>query len=231
MRSPHRGARPIIGRVRRESSTVVVLVGEVTGALLAELRQVPNIAVLRPPDAAGDGLAAGVEALREASRRASPFVVVPADPLAAVAAEWQAMWDVGRAPRGAAGFEARAGEALAAWHARQFELPDYYLVAAGAQPAPAGLGPGPTQDEPAPERGPSLHLGPIRAVRPRRVAVALVPTAGEADGPAQVAPVIQAIRSLPHGPWWPPLDEIIAAARSFYPGSLAESQDPLGAAR
>jgi hypothetical protein len=31
--------------------------------------------------------------------------------------------------------------------------------------------------------------------------------------------------------WWPPLDEIIAAARSFYPDSPAESQDPLSAAR
>jgi hypothetical protein len=235
------------------------MVGEVTGPLLAELRQIPNIAVLRPPGGAEDSLAAGVQALREASRRTSPFVVVPADPLAAVAAEWQAMWDVNRAPRDAAGFEVRAGEALAAWHAHQFELPDYYLVVARAQPVLAeqpgragvrarSAGPGPGSagaavrsregsagtrpgQEAQPPGGPSLHLGPIRAVRPRRVAVAPVSAAEAAGGAAQAAPVVQAIRSLPTGPWWPPLDQVIAAARSFYPGGLAESQDPPGGAR
>jgi len=33
-----------------------------------------------------------------------------------------------------------------------------------------------------------------------------------------------ALRSLEHGPWWPPLDELIDAARRFYAGGLAETQ-------
>jgi len=34
--------------------------------------------------------------------------------------------------------------------------------------------------------------------------------------------VLQALGSLPYGPWWPGLDEVIEAARTFYPGRLAE---------
>jgi hypothetical protein len=57
-------------------------------------------------------------------------------------------------------------------------------------------------------------------VRPRRVAVA-----GTADRPAaQAARVLDTLRSLEHGPWWPPLDEVLDAARRFYAGGLAESQ-------
>jgi hypothetical protein len=29
---------------------------------------------------------------------------------------------------------------------------------------------------------------------------------------------------LEHGPWWPPLDELIGVARRFYAGGLAETQ-------
>jgi hypothetical protein len=99
--------------VRRESSTVVVLVGEADGELLAGL-----------------------------------------------AAAWQAMWDVTAGPggqAGAAGFEGHAAQALAAWREKRFELPDYYLVAAPSQ----GEG-----------TGPDFYLGPLRAARPSRVAVA-----------------------------------------------------------
>jgi hypothetical protein len=64
-----------------------------------------------------------------------------------------------------------------------------------------------------------MYLGPLRAVRPRRVAVA-----GAARAPAQAAQILAALRSLEHGPWWPPLDELLEAARRFYPGSLAETQ-------
>jgi hypothetical protein len=32
--------------------------------------------------------------------------------------------------------------------------------------------------------------------------------------------VLHALGSLRHGPWWPPLDEIIATARDFYPATL-----------
>jgi hypothetical protein len=124
---------------------------------------------------------------------------VPADPLAAVAASWQAMWDVSR-QQDPATFETEAASAVADWRAGRFELPDYYLVLA---------------TEPA-EHGPDFHLGPLRSARPHRVA--FVPPAEPAQ---QAAAVLQALGSLRHGPWWPDLDEVIETARTFYPDSLA----------
>ena len=32
--------------------------------------------------------------------------------------------------------------------------------------------------------------------------------------------VLQALRTLRHGPWWPPLDELLDGARHFFAGSL-----------
>ena len=114
------------------------------------------------------------------------------------------MWDLSAESRGAAEFEARAADALAAWRAKQFELPDYYVVVPPS-------GPGGT--------GPDLYLGPLRGVRPRRVAIAR-----RADGPVQAAGIVDTLRSLEHGPWWPPLDELLDAVRRFYAGGLAETQ-------
>ena len=201
--------------MRRESSTVVVLAGEVRAGLLAELGRSGNVAVARAPAAgtepgAPEPAAArpawetGALAMREAARRQSAYVIVPDDPLADVAAAWRAMWEVGVGPTAAAAFEERAAEALAAWRAKRFELPDYYLVVAGTQPGGTG---------------PDLYLGPLRAARPRRVAVAAI-----AEGPGQTARVLDTLRSLPHGPWWPPLDDLIEAARHFYEGALPETQ-------
>jgi hypothetical protein len=199
--------------MRRESSTVVVLVGEIGDGLLAALAKSPGISVVRPPaagtaepadsgpEAARPGWEAGALALREAARRRSMYVIVPDDPLAEVAAEWRAMWE---GPGGAAGFEKHAAEVLAAWRDKRFELPDYYLVVAPAQGGALG---------------PDLYLGPLRAVRPRRVAVA-----GVAGRPGQASVLLDALTSLPHGPWWPPLDELLDAARHFYAGGLAETQ-------
>jgi len=162
-----------------------------------------------PPDAArsAEG-AAGVEAAAWALRRASgisaSYVVVAADPLGGVAAAWQGMWAITGEARGSDEFELRAAEALASWRAKQFELPDYYLVlaeetAAGEQPA-------------------DFYLGPLRAVRPNRVSVA----AG-ASPEAQADALLSELGSLRPGPWWPPLDEVLRTARGFYPGALAES--------
>jgi hypothetical protein len=202
--------------MRRESSTVVAVVGEVGDELLAGLGRSPNVSVARAPAAGADqpaageaaaarpGWEAGALAMREAARRSSTYVIVADDPLADVAAEWRAMWEVPGRSAGAAGFEQRAADALAAWRDKRFELPDYYLVVAPARSEVAG---------------PDLYLGPLRAVRPRRVAVA-----GIADSPGQVARLLDALRSLEHGPWWPPLDELIDAARRFYAGGLAETQ-------
>jgi hypothetical protein len=202
--------------MRRESSTVVALVGDVTGDLLAGLVRSPNVSVASPlseppgqpksdaSPAPRPGWEIAAEAMREAARRRSMYVIVPADPLADVAVSWQEMWEPAGGSTGAAAFESSAAEALTAWRAKQFELPDYYLVMAPPQRSLAA---------------PDLYLGPLRAVRPRRVAVA-----GVADTSAQAASLLDALRSLAHGPWWPPLDELIDAARSFYAGGLAESQ-------
>jgi len=200
--------------MRRESSTVVALVGDVTGDLLADVARSPNVSVAPSADSAGQaavaptaspsGLDSGAAAMREAARQRSMYVIVPADPLADVAASWREMWDPMTGSPGAVGFEASVAEALAAWEAKRFELPDYYLVVA---PAHGSL------------TVPDLYLGPLRAARPRRVAVA-----GVADSAVQAATLLDALRSLEHGPWWPPLDELLDAARRFYAGGLAETQ-------
>ncbi len=112
-----------------------------------------------------------------------------------------ARWDLSAGTPGAGAFEVQAAAALAAWRTGRFELPDYYL---SLTPAAAG------------SSGPDLYLGPLRSARPRRVAAVL--SAGH-DGQA-AAQVRQALRELPHGPWWPPLDDLLASARTFFAGRL-----------
>ena len=191
--------------MRRNASTVVVLVGQVPGEVLAAVGRSMNVSLIRPEEET-EGLVAAAEALQRASRATSPYALVPADPLAAVAASWREMWDVSN-QEGSAGFEVEAAKVLTAWRAGRFELPDYYLVLA-------------QQD---PER-PDFRLGPLRSARAHRV----VPVA--APEPAQqAAAVLRALGSLRHGPWWPGLDEVIETARRFYPDSLAEQPAALAA--
>jgi hypothetical protein len=217
---------------------VIALVGGVSGGLLAGLAESSNVAVVRPPAAdtashprqartaaaahpGGSGAAPeptrpgweqGAMAMHEAARRRATYVVVPADPLAGVAAAWRAMWEVASGPDAAAGFEEAAADTLLAWRARRFELPDYYLVIAPQEDAASG---------------PDLYLGPMRAARPHRVAVAAIAAPGgpaDSSGLASAISLLDTLRSLPHGPWWPPLDELLDAARNFYAGGLAETQ-------
>ncbi len=201
--------------MRRDASTVVVLAGETGEDLLTALGRAPNISLVRSPDQDGDPLLAAAAALREASHRASSYALVPADPLAGVAAAWQAMWDIAQGPGGGAEFERQAAEAMAAWRGGRFELPDYYLVLVSDDSA-AGF-----------------HLGPLRAIRPHRVAVVTSARSGSgaerpSDGRERYAAVLHALGSLRHGPWWPPLDELIDATRQFYPGGLAEGETARG---
>ena len=193
--------------MRRESSTVVALVGDVTEGLLAGLTRSGNVSVVRSPaTTAAPDWQPGAVAMQEAARRRATYVVVAADPLADVAAGWRSMWDLGAAEPGPAAFERAAAAALTAWRERRFELPDYYLVAVPSLVS---------------ETGPDLYLGPLRGARARRVAV----TDG-ADDPAAAAAarILDVLRALEHGPWWPPLDELLDAARRFYAGGLAETQ-------
>jgi hypothetical protein len=198
--------------MRHESSTVVVLAGEADNGLLAGLDRSANVSVARASAAGAgqpapegsapkrSGWDAGALAMREAARRRSTYVIVPDDPLADVAAAWRVMWSEPGRPGGAADFEVRAAEALAAWRDKRFELPDYYLVLTTAQPDGTG---------------PDFYLGPLSAARPRRVAIA-----GQAGTPGQTARLLDTLGSLQHGPWWPPLDQLIDAARNYYADSL-----------
>ncbi len=204
----------MIGPVRRNPSTVVVLAGQLPDKVLAAVGRSLNVVLVRPDDSA-EGIEAAAGTLRRAAGISATYVLVAADPLAAVAAEWQAMWEISAETRGSEGFELRAAEALSAWRANRFELPDYYLVLAEENARPASGG-SPHGGEA--EQLPDFYLGPLRSVRPHRVAVV---AAGE---PAeQAAGLLSSLGSLRHGPWWPSLEEIIRTARGFYPGSLAES--------
>ena len=198
----------IIGAMRRNPSTVVVLAGQASEALLAAVGRSMNVSLVRPGDAASE-LEAAADALRRAAGISSPYVLVAADPLAAVAAEWRAMWEPAGVAGGSEAFELRAVEALAAWRANRFELPDYYLVLAEQ------AGPGTDTGQ-----HPDFYLGPLRSVRPHRVAVVAA-----AEPAAQAAGLLSELGSLPHGRWWPSLEEIFRTARGFYPGALAESPD------
>jgi hypothetical protein len=197
--------------MRRNSCTVIVLAGPVPAEVLGTLSRSMNVTLVRPADQDGsavtDGLAAAADALRRAASATSAYALVTADPLAAVAEGWQGMWDLAH-PQGPARFEQEASAALAAWRAGRFELPDYYLVTAAEA----------DDSETAGQVEQNFYLGPLRAVRPHRVA--FVPAAEPAE---QAVGVLQALGSLRHGPWWPGLDDLIAAARTFYPGSLAEA--------
>lgn len=196
------GWADIIEAMRRNPSTVVVLVGETGDALLSALARSMNISVVRPGEGDADSLERAAEALGRAARSGSPYVLVPADPLAAVAAQWRAMWDVSRESPGSADFELQAGLALAAWRAGRFELPDYYLEV--------------TTEQGLEEQGPDLYLGPLRSARAHRVALVAAP-----DGQERAARVLQTLGSLRPGPWWPPLDDLLELARRFYPLSVA----------
>ena len=199
--------------MRHSASTVVVLAGPAPAEVLTAVGRSMNVALIRPehpPADDGDAMQAAAEALRQAGRVTSPYALVPADPLAAVAASWRAMWDLSRQP-GPGAFEQDAARAVTAWRAGLFEWPDYYLVLATD---PAG----------ADDHTPDFHLGPLRAVRPHRVAFVAA-----AQPAQQAAGVLQALGSLRHGPWWPGLDEVLETARRFYPGSLAEGRPALAA--
>jgi len=199
--------------MRHNASTVVVLPGPAPAEVLSAVGRSMNVALIRPEDPGADdsaGVAAAAEALRRAGRVTSPYALVPADPLAAVAANWRAMWDISR-QQGPDGFEQEAARAVTASRAGLVELPDYYLVLA-ADPGESEAG----------DHGPDFYLGPLRSARPHRVAVVA------ATEPAQrAAGVLHALGSLRHGPWWPRLEELMGAARTFYPDSLAEGNTAL----
>lgn len=179
---------------------MVAVVGAPHPGLLRALGRAPNVVAVG--DVADGGLQAAVSVLRRAESVNAPYAVIGLDPLDELRAQWVRMWEV-RA--GSHAFEETAGRAVTAWRAGDFELPDYYVVV--AEPAP--------QAQTLPHHD-DWHLGVLRAARPGRV-VALAPGSSLAE---EAARVLHALSGLPQGPWWPPLDELVARARSYYPGSI-----------
>jgi len=212
------GTPVILGPVRHNPSTVVVLAGQPGEQVLAAVGRSLNVVLVRPEErspgagSAAGGIEAAAGALRRAAGISAPYVLVAADPLSAVAEAWRDMWTIASGPRGTDEFELQAARALAAWRAKQFELPDYYLALA-EQAAPGGHA-SPGNEAQAPD----FYLGPLRAVRPNRVSVAAA-----AEPAALAAAVLGELGTLRHGPWWPSLDEVFRTARGFYPGALSES--------
>ena len=137
--------------------------GGTTGEqVLAAVARSRNVVLVRPAAEAdrGDGIEAAAAALRRAAGISAPYVLVAADPLAAVADEWREMWDLSRPGPRQRPVRAARGRALAAWRSGQFELPDYYLVLAEeAAAGPRRSAPG-RQPDPYPARsGPSGRTG------------------------------------------------------------------------
>ena len=116
--------------MRHNSCTVIVLASPAPAEVLGTVGRSMNVTLVRPaePDAS-DGasgvggasgpaapqrLAAAADALHRAAGTPSAYALVTADPLAAVADGWRAMWDLAQ-PQGPGRFEQEASAALAAW--------------------------------------------------------------------------------------------------------------------
>ena len=195
--------------MRRGSSTVVALVGDIDAGLLDRLGRPANVTVLEPSE---PGPGASFETFSRAGRLLTPYAVVAADPLAELAAEWRKMWTVGSPEHM---FEIRAGEAISAWRSGRLELPDYYLIVVKPPETPID----PDQPEPHPY---DFHLGVLRTERPARVAEVV------GSEPAETAArALHALGGLGQGPWWPAMDRLVESIRSFFPGRLATGAAPV----
>ena len=184
--------------MRRGSSTVVALIGKLETGVLPAVGRSLNVATVEDEEG---GLEGGILALKKAEGLTSPYVVVRADPLQELAAQWRTMWDVER--RAQHSFEQAATEALTAWRAGRFELPDYYLVVTGE--ALAG----------SPHRE-DFHLGFLKSQRAGRVAAVV----SAREPREEAARVLAALSALSQAPWWPPFDRLVEEAGSFFPGRL-----------
>lgn len=163
------------------------MVGTDAAQAVAALGTARNIVGLSPDPDATD-LDRAVEAWRTAETIHTRFTVHDADPLAAVAAAWTAMYD----RQGVRGdLEVLVAETIARWRSGALELPDYYLVL-----DPDELGSTPTH----------WYLGVLHRAASARVVP--VPPA---------TPVERVIGSLPAGRWWPDLPELLDGIEHIVP--------------
>ena len=220
-RGDHQAGEEITVDCRRARGTSVEQVLAAVGGSL-------NVVLVRPERAAAAPCRGrdrgGRRGAAPGRRVAAPYVLVAAEPLAGVAAAWDAMWsltgeahgsDRVRAARGA-GARRLAGQAVRA--AR--------LLPGLAERPPGGTRAGGRRRgrfrraraaRPTFPREPLRYLGPLRdPAQPGsggRGSVVGCP----GGRPAERARVAAARRA-----WWPPLDEIVRGTR-LYPGSARES--------
>jgi hypothetical protein len=170
------------------NTTVVAVVGSPGDDLLARAHGA-NVRVL------ASGMVEGAESLprvaaarQEARRTAATYLLHDADPLGWVGDAWVRRFD----GEGAAGeLEVAVAETLARWRARTLDLPDYYLV---------------VDPEDLSRTRRHWFLGVLGSAGPVRVA------AVRAD-----RPLTDGLAHLRTGPWWPPLDEVLAGIDRLVP--------------
>ncbi|GAA2237082.1 hypothetical protein N1031_11270 [Herbiconiux moechotypicola] len=162
--------------MRSPSSTVVVLAGAVTDAVVGELGRLPNVQALR---LTGEGAPPVREVLGAASR---PFLVHDLDPLAAVARAWSGYFDD---PSTAGVLRVEVASALSAFAAGESVLPDYYLVLGAETLEP---------------RAAAWWLGVLAATAPARV----VPVAATTAAVRQALATLPAGRGWPDPAGWLP---------------------------
>ncbi|HEX6257702.1 MAG TPA: hypothetical protein VFZ70_17965 [Euzebyales bacterium] len=108
--------------MQRISTTVVALVGADAARRAHEVGAYANVLSVVPEDEGA--LQRATTAWAGATRSSRTYVVHDADPLAAVAHHWVALFD-GTGLRG--DLETAVVDVTARWRSRSVELPDYYL--------------------------------------------------------------------------------------------------------
>lgn len=179
--------------MQRISTTVVALVGTEAARWAREVGAFANVLAVVPDE--DEPLARAVAAWSGAAGSPRTYVVHDADPLAAVARHWVALYD-GTGVRG--DLETAVAEVTARWRSRSVELPDYYLVL-DAEDMPATLR--------------HWFLGVLRDAAPTRV-VPVRPTTAAVD---------RALSHLPAGRWWPDLPDLLAGIDQVAPDAVETS--------
>ena len=179
--------------MQRISATVVALVGADAARWAWDVGASANVLAVVPDE--GDPLERAVAAWSGAAGSWRTYVVHDADPLAAVARQWVALYD-GTGLRD--DLETAVAEVIARWRSRSVELPDYYLV------LDAG-------DMPATLR--HWLFGVLRDAAPTRV-VPVQPTTAAVD---------RALTHLPAGRWWPDLPDLLAGIDQVAPDAVDTS--------
>jgi hypothetical protein len=179
--------------MQRISTTVVALVGAEAARWARKVGAFANVLAVVPDE--GDPLERAVAAWSGAAGSSRTYVVHDADPLAAVASEWVALYE-GTSLRG--DLETAVAEVTTRWRSRSVELPDYYLVLDA-------------EDLSATAR--HWFLGVLRDAAPTRV----VPVR------STTAAVDRALTHLPAGRWWPDLPDLLAGIDQVAPDAIATS--------